>query len=165
MVAPRRRFTELTQPSTPWLVTRRRTCPICKGDVVRSLSQSYHDHLRLPSSTRTSQPLDDGDALQTQLVEALDDSPSASLSVPISMSAPVDLSSLDDDLEMGTTGDETRQSRRSNPESGGHELSSSLRELSSTVSTVIWRGFDAFRSTSVLQGRSPMEDVDRDQEE
>ncbi|KAK2865423.1 hypothetical protein FQN49_003588 [Arthroderma sp. PD_2] len=29
---------------TPWLTTRRRTCPICKGDVVRSLGDHSNDH-------------------------------------------------------------------------------------------------------------------------
>lgn len=32
--------------STPWLTTRRRTCPICKGDVVRSITHSQGDETR-----------------------------------------------------------------------------------------------------------------------
>lgn len=45
--------------STPWLTTRRRTCPICKGDVVRSMAQRQtgsdsHGHEEQSAETHTA---------------------------------------------------------------------------------------------------------------
>ncbi|KAL4872409.1 hypothetical protein BDV12DRAFT_143056 [Aspergillus spectabilis] len=45
---------------TPWLTTRRRTCPICKGDVVRSMSQNHDSENRAEQETEmrgTSAPV------------------------------------------------------------------------------------------------------------
>ncbi|OJJ79387.1 PA and RING finger domain protein [Aspergillus glaucus CBS 516.65] len=47
---------------TPWLTTRRRTCPICKGDVVRSMSQS--------NASDESHELDDADHAEAQSASA-----------------------------------------------------------------------------------------------
>mgnify|MGYP004502961403 CR=1 FL=1 len=154
----------LTYPSTPWLVTRRRTCPICKGDVVRSLSQAYQDH---PSSSPPAPRLADDDhvvdPLQIQVAETRNDSPSASRPLLISASAPSSYrTESDDDVEANWSGEERQPNARDIPGSRTTELSTSVRDLSSTVSTVIWRGLDAVRSTAGLQRRSPPEDVDRD---
>jgi hypothetical protein len=88
------------------------------------------------------------------------DSPSSSLPMPISASAPASHPRRigNADVEANWSGDESRQGSADTTDNG--VLGSSLRELSSTVSTVIWRGVEAVRTTTGLQRRPP-EDVDR----
>ncbi|KAF2022155.1 hypothetical protein BU24DRAFT_363230 [Aaosphaeria arxii CBS 175.79] len=149
---------------TPWLVTRRRTCPICKGDVVRSLSQSFRDRARFPSlPTRSSRPFhDDPGSLQAQVAETHNDSPSASRPVPISSSDLYDDPDVEANWDDGPEVDDGRGRAGSNSPGTGFDLSGSFRELSSTVQTTIWRGFDAIRSATGTQRRQSHDDVDRD---
>ncbi|KAH7057189.1 PA domain-containing protein [Macrophomina phaseolina] len=105
---------------TPWLTTRRRTCPICKGDVVRSLASSSQAHAsssysstnsHSPSPFRGStRPLlgarpsseDEDEDFQDETAQTRNDSPSAAR--PISISS---MESLDDhDLEGGRRHDD-----------------------------------------------------------
>lgn len=147
---------------TPWLVTRRRTCPICKGDVVRSLAQSYHDRLPSSSPTRSTFHLGNVDDVQSEAAETRNDSPSASLPMPISSPAAGSRSrDFDDDTEANWSGDEPGQPSRDARANRTTDFSTSVRDLSSTVSTVIWRGVEAVRNTTGFQRRPP-EDVDRD---
>ncbi|MCJ1287322.1 hypothetical protein MMC26_006670 [Xylographa opegraphella] len=87
---------------TPWLTTRRRTCPICKGDVVRSLASSSSPST--PSPTTPSHPTAplSPSSIQAQAAESTNESPSSAIPIPLPRSA--DDSALD--LERGGARDD-----------------------------------------------------------
>lgn len=76
------RSSRLTFTSTPWLTTRRRTCPNCKADVVRSFgrggSGSYSSSSAQPLLAHSNDDSLDIDDIQEQAVNTRNYDPIAS---------------------------------------------------------------------------------------
>ena len=118
----------LTSYSTPWLTTRRRTCPICKGDVVRSLQAG--STVPAPSTVTTSnQNRSNPSDIQTQAAETTNESPTAAIPIP-----------CNDDLERGDDMAATLVNDRaeaSSPQGGWRGLAS--MSLSAFSGEAAWR--------------------------
>ncbi|KAK5717289.1 hypothetical protein LTR15_009182 [Elasticomyces elasticus] len=87
---------------TPWLTTRRRTCPICKGDVVRSLARSTNN--TTPATPPPQQYHDDPEEeqdVQEQAATTRNDDPAAAQ--PVSRE-----DEAFEDLERGIGADRSR---------------------------------------------------------
>lgn len=125
---------------TPWLVTRRRTCPICKGDVVRSLARGDDETLE---NEQTS------DDVQERVAQTANEEPSAAIPIPTIQG---DGRRADEDVERGQAADAPLlgEGGRNGRQQEG-ERQSVWRNISASVSRL--SGDTLWRQTPVDRNR------------
>lgn len=97
---------------------------------------------------------DEAESMQPQSVQARHDVPSAS--------RPLLIQSDHNNADIEANWDEEDEQGPGTPREHTGELSSSLREISSSAVTAIWRGFEAVGRATGLQRGSSREELDRD---
>jgi len=107
---------------TPWLVTRRRTCPICKGDVVRSLAQTGSGRWDEDQSTEGDETTDD---VRSRVAQSVNREPSAAIPIPVRESGEM---ANNEDVERGQAIEESTADRQP------PERQSVWRNISASVS-------------------------------
>lgn len=97
---------------TPWLTTRRRTCPICKCDVVRSMTPHFSPSAQFRTRYADDHGSHDND-FEAQATDTSIEPPSSAIPIPRSVNS--DLESGNDDMAATLVNDqpEPSQQRRS----------------------------------------------------
>jgi len=84
---------------TPWLVNRRRTCPICKGDVVRSMQRQTNGESHTDADNREpGEETSDGVQERAATTVSVSDDSAAAIPIP---DRPEGSNIMDEDIERG----------------------------------------------------------------
>lgn len=118
---------------TPWLVNRRRTCPICKGDVVRSLARASNDDGSTEEDNR--EPGEEtADGVQERAATTVPDNASAAaIPIPDRPDAP---NIMDEDIERGEEATVEQDTQRPIASRWRGIINASLSNLSGDT---VWR--------------------------
>ena len=141
---------------TPWLVNRRRTCPICKGDVVRSLGQ----HRQAGSPENRIDGEETSDDIQDRAAETRNESPSAAIPIPSAEDGEEDELLLDErDVERGHGGSGTEAQDQNARQTAPRGVSGWRNIFGSSLSAL--SGETVWRLTSLTSRSENSTPVDR----